>query len=351
MRQLFLTLAVLVAGMAGSSSTAAAEARTLTDDAGRTVTLPGAVSRVFTAGPPAAILLYTLAPEMMLGWPRENRMLEKAYMAEPYASLPATGRLTGRGSSAGPETILALGPDLILDVGSTRATFADLASRVQAQTGIPYILLSGRFEDMAGTYRSLGRILGVEARAEALAAYTDSLMAEIDRRIAALPASARPRVYYGRGPDGLETGLAGSINTEIIERVGAVNVAAGGGSGGLAQVSLEQVLAWNPDVIITTDPHFFQHARTDPRWSGVAAVQAGRVHLAPKLPFGWVDFPPGVNRLIGARWLASILYPDLFPEDIRPIVQDFYKRFYHVELSPEQADQLLSVAEAEEVER
>jgi len=41
------------------------------------------------------------------------------------------------------------------------------------------------------------------------------------------------------------------------------------------------------------------------------------VHLSPKLPFGWVDFPPTVNRLIGLWWLAKILYPDLFPEDLR----------------------------------
>jgi iron complex transport system substrate-binding protein len=136
-------------------------ARDFQDDAGRIMSVPERVERVFTAGPPAAILLYTLAPEMMLGWPRENRSREKEFMAEPYASLPATGRLTGRGGTASPEAVLALKPDLILDVGSTRGTFVDLADRVQTQTGIPYLLLAGHFENAAHTYRTLGKLLGV----------------------------------------------------------------------------------------------------------------------------------------------------------------------------------------------
>jgi hypothetical protein len=68
---------------------------------------------------------------------------------------------------------------------------------------------------------------------------------------------------------------------------------------------------WNPDVIITIDQDFAANVSSDPAWAPVAAVRAHRVHLSPKLPFGWVDFPPAVNRLIGLRWLAKILYPDV----------------------------------------
>jgi iron complex transport system substrate-binding protein len=66
------------------------------------------------------------------------------------------------------------------------------------------------------------------------------------------------------------------------------------------------------------------------------------VHLSPKLPFGWVDFPPSVNRLIGLRWLAKILYPDLFPEDLRTLTRDFYRQFYHVTLADAQIDRVLA---------
>ena len=92
---------------------------------------------------------------------------------------------------------------------------------------------------------------------------------------------------------------------------------AGETQGGLANVSIEQVLVWNPDVIVTIDQEFAATVRNDPSWAAVKAVRDNRVHLSPKMPFGWVDFPPSVNRLIGLWWLAKILYPERFPEDLR----------------------------------
>jgi iron complex transport system substrate-binding protein len=157
-----------------------------------------------------------------------------------------------------------------------------------------------------------------------------------------IPATQRPRVYYGRGPRGLDTGLAGSINTEIIERAGAVNVAAALGRGGLAQVSLEQILAWAPEVIVTIDPNFHASVRGDPLWRGVPAVRDGRVYLAPNAPFGWVDFPPGLNRMLGLRWLCALLYPVQFPEDLRGFTADAYTRLYHQRPSEAQLDSLLA---------
>ena len=98
----------------------------------------------FPAGPPAAILLYTLAPDLLLGWPRANRPEECVYMLPEICARPEIGRVTGRGNTANLEVVLALKPDLILDVGSTNPTFVSLAARVQEQTGIPYALLDGR---------------------------------------------------------------------------------------------------------------------------------------------------------------------------------------------------------------
>jgi iron complex transport system substrate-binding protein len=164
---------------------------------------------------------------------------------------------------------------------------------------------------------------------------------DINRRVAKVPPGRRPRVYYGRGPQGLNTGLAGSISAEFIEQLGAVNVAAELGRGGLVQVSIEQVLRWNPDVVITIDSNFYAAARGHPLWRELPAISAGRIHLAPNVPFGWIDFPPSINRLIGLRWLARILYPETFPEDLRPVVRDFYTRCLHQTPSESQLDQLL----------
>ena len=126
--------------------------------------VPDKVTRVFPAGPPAAILLYTLAPDLLLGWPRANRPEECVYMLPDICAKPEVGRITGRGNTANLETVIALKPDLILDVGSTRETFVSLATRVQEQTGIPYALLDGRFDAIAATYRKLGELTGRQGR-------------------------------------------------------------------------------------------------------------------------------------------------------------------------------------------
>ncbi len=335
-----LTRRSLLAGLSASfAMPRALRAATVTDATGRAIPIPEKVTRVFPAGPPAAIMLYTLAPDLLIGWPRANRPEEREFLLPDIGSRPEVGRITGRGNTANLETVLALKPDLILDVGSTSETFVSLATRVQEQTGIPYALLDGRFVAIANSCRTLGALTGRRAEGEDLADYAHRTITLITERIANIPAGQRPRVYYARGPRGLETGLGGSINVETIELI-ARNAAAER-QGGLATISIEQVLVWNPDVIITIDQDFAARVKSDPVWEGVGAVRAGRVHLSPKLPFGWVDFPPSVNRLIGLWWLAKILYPERFPEDLVMLTRDFYRRFYRVTPSDTQIARVL----------
>jgi iron complex transport system substrate-binding protein len=317
-----------------------ARAANVTDGAGRAVVVPTRVERVFPAGPPAAIVLYTLAPELLLGWPRANSAEEREFLLPDIGGRPEVGRITGRGNTANVEAVLALKPDLILDIGYLSATYSSLADRVQEQTGIPYALLDGRFESSAACYRMLGEMIGRRAEAETLARAAEETLAAVTGRIGRIDATQRPRVYYARGPRGLETGLGGAINVETIELL-ARNVA-GETRGGLANVSIEQVLVWNPDVIITIDRDFAASVGRDPAWAAVAAVRERRVHLSPKLPFGWVDFPPSVNRLIGLWWLGKILYPDLFPEDLHALTREFYRRFYHVSPNDAQIERVLA---------
>jgi iron complex transport system substrate-binding protein len=318
-----------------------AHAATVTDDGGRSVAIPDKIERVFAAGPPASILLYTFAPELLLGWTRRPAPAECAFLGAGACDKAEVGRLTGRGNTTNLEVLLSLKPDLILDVGTINDTYISLANRVQQQTGIPYALLDGRFTAVAATYRKLGELTHRQSQAEAFAKYADETIATIKGRIDKIAQDKRPRVYYARGPRGLETGLGGSINVETIEFLGARNVA-GERKGGMATVSVEQVLAWNPDVIITIEPAFAAAVRTDAVWAPINAVHDGRVYLSPRLPFGWVDFPPSVNRLIGLWWLAKVLYPDQFPEDLRPLTRAFYKQFYHTDLTDAQLDRVLS---------
>src|SRR5262249_35847683 len=163
---------------------------------------------------------------------------EREFLLPDVGSRPEVGRLTGRGNTANLEVVIALKPDLILDVGYVDRTYVSLADRVQQQTGIPYALLDGHFAKTADTYRKLGALTGRADAAEKFARYAQTTMDTMAQRIAAVPAERRPRVYYARGPRGLETALGGAINVETIELLGARNVA-GERRGGLANVSLE----------------------------------------------------------------------------------------------------------------
>ncbi|MEZ5479117.1 MAG: ABC transporter substrate-binding protein [Thiolinea sp.] len=223
-------------------------ARTLTDSAGRVVEIPDQVTRVFAAGAPASVLVYVLKPESLTGWPRALYPEEEAYIAEPYRKLPETGMLTGRGGEANLERVLAIKPDLILDFGSVKDTYVDLANRVQEQTGIPYLLVNGRFEATAEALRLVGEALGVQERGEQLAQDVEATFQRLDQLLDGVPETERPRVYMARGPEGLETGLTGSINTEIIERAGGRNIVdLPGERRGIVQVSPEQVIVADPD--------------------------------------------------------------------------------------------------------
>lgn len=325
----------------------AAAARVITDSAGRQVTVPDRIERVFAAGPPAMVLLYVLAPDKMIGWPRAPHPDEMPYIAPAYRDLPEVGRLTGRGDTVNLEILLQSKPDLIFDFGSVRDTNISLADRVQAQTGIPYVLIDGTFANTPAAVRLLGEVLGVQEQSERIAVYVEGTFAEIDAILAEVPPEERPRVYLARGPSGLETGLQGSINTEIIERVGAVNVASDprGARRGLVQVPIEQVVVWNPDTVITWDRNFYDGVWKDFYWQGVEAVRAGRVYLSPTAPFGWIDRPPSINRIIGLKWLAGLFYPEQVKQDLREVTRSFYDLFYHVDLTDAELDRLLQSAE------
>jgi iron complex transport system substrate-binding protein len=321
---------------------ASAENRVVVDAARRKVSLPDKISRVFVAGPPASVLLYVLAPDMMVGWIRAPSPAEKQFLAAPVRDLPETGRLTGRGDTVSLERLVAAKADLVIDFGSVSETYVSLANRVQEQTGIPYVLIDGTFAATPASVKLAADIIGRPARGAEIAAYAEKTFAAVDGVLARVPADKRPRVYLARGPEGLETGGRGSINTEIIERVGASNVAQGlGGRGNIANASLEQIIAWQPDAIVTLDRSFSENVKGKPGWNQVRAVADDKVYLAPSLPWGWIDAPPSLNRLIGLRWLLKTFYPAESGIDLRADTRAFYELFYGVKLDDAQLDRLL----------
>lgn len=301
--------------------------------------VPARPRRVFAAGPPAGALLAALAPEQMLGWPMKLNPAGRPWLPAAVRDKPLLGRLAGRGSTVSLEALLALRPDVIVDAGTVDASYLSTAQKTHAQTGIPYVLVDGRLADTPAQLRQLGRLLGVQARGEMLAAQAERILALAQASSSGL--QSRPGVYLARGADGLETATQGSINAEFIEAAGGRNVA-DTGSGHVARISFEQLLVWQPDWIVTQEAVFLGRLRSDPLWASLPAVRNGRVLLMPDQPMGWIDAPPGVNRLLGVRCLAACLQHGRLPS--RLLAEEcrrFFALFWGVEPSAQEMLALL----------
>ena len=158
-----------------SSKVFGAETRVVADSAGRRVEVPAKIERIFAAAAPAGVFIYTLAPEKLINWNLPLSTEQRAYMPARYAELPALGRLTGRGNTASVETVLAARPDVILDYGTINPTYVSLADRIQKQTGVPYLLFDGAFDQIAAVFKSAGTALAANERAKQLSRYAESV--------------------------------------------------------------------------------------------------------------------------------------------------------------------------------
>lgn len=336
-------LLLLLAGCGQQEQPLESDTRQITDMAGRTVAVPAEIDAVFSTDPTAAIYLYTIAPDKLLGWNYQLNDVEKSIILEEYHALPNFGM----GDAINYEAVIAAGPEVVLQVSSLNAGAVSQADQLSQSLGIPVVVVSDELTDAPTVYRFLGQLLGAPEQTEALAAYAEDTFQ--DAANMQIPEEKKVRVYYGNKEDSLETAPAGSPHGQIIDMAGAVNVAGRElGSGSRVQISLEQLLAWDPDVIIVNgEPKASlsgsaaaEAILNNPDFSTLSAVQNGAVYGTPNTPFSWIYRPLGPNRIIGIRWLAALLYPDFVDFDVDDEVKEFFRLFYHVELSDEQLEKI-----------
>ena len=320
------------------------QTRVVTDSAGRQVEIPAQIQRVAPSGSTAQMILMPIAYDLLAGLSSSPSTAQMPYFPEEVRYLPTFGQFYGSKANLNMESLIDARPQIIIDLGDAKDTIADDMDRIQKQTGIPTVFIEADLDDMAAAYRMLGDILNRADTAEPLAQFIEKSVAMTQENSAKIPENQRLSVLFGTGSTGLACNAAGSVQADVIDLVGAVNAIIPqevSNRGGGTTVSLEEVYAVEPDVILlsTGGPY---DTLAQGEWAGLQAVQSGKYYEIPGLPYDWMSSPPSVNRVLGIWWLGNLLYPELYDYDMVQVAREYYGLFWHYDLTEEEARQMLS---------
>lgn len=323
------------AGPSGSSPSGSAPAavRVCPDGYGRPVRLPARIGRIATTWEAQNAIV------AMLGFGDRivatTRHVHGMPVFRRFVPGIAQAVIAGDGErGVNLETLYSVHPDILFVAGETdepSAHRAQLEAVGIAVAGFRY----GSLEAIVERTRLTADMLGGEAprRARAYEAHFRHTMARLARRIDRIPAVRRVTVYHAMGSPLASSGRP-SLNQDWMDAAGAINVAERWPVSGQDRmtVSIERLLAADPDVIVVMIPGDAEAIRNDSRWQGMRAVKNGRILVNPRGMFWWCR--ETCEAVLQPLWLASQLYPEMFTDiDIRTETRDFYHRFFGYRLS------------------
>ncbi|WP_215830727.1 ABC transporter substrate-binding protein [Pelorhabdus rhamnosifermentans] len=328
------------------AASALSDTRTIVDQLGRTVTIPKEPKRIVCLEHHTLdIILELQAGDKLVGvidkWPN----LVSPELGDIYPKLkelPMPGDLT----TVNIEALSKLNPDVVLVTHYMDKSVIDKIEKM----GIPVVAISlyqaeyeeasklnPQLKDPDKAYTEgfvtgvtlIGNIVGKEAKAAELIDYTLKNRELVSTRLAGRSKDAKRVTAYMANPD-MYTYGTGKYMGVMMERAGTHNVAET--INGYSQVTLEQVMQWNPEIIFVQSRYakLANEIRTSPAWQNIAAVKNGKVLVAPEYTKPW-GHPCPESMALGELWLAKTFYPQLFADiDMKQKVNEFYTEFYGV---------------------
>jgi iron complex transport system substrate-binding protein len=298
-----MVLAFLLSLLPGCGSPsrmdASVEKVQFTDSAGRTVEVPQNITRIAASGSLAQIVLLALAPDQLVGVANQWSAGAEQFILPRYRDLPVLGQFYGSGD-LNLEEIAKASPQVIIDVGEAKSTIVADMDNISKQVNIPAVHITADMKMVPAAYRTLGRLLGREDRAEALAQYCEEVYGETLEVLQKVGEGGKVKLLYCMADDGLNVIARGSYHAEVIDwlsdNLAVVDSPTAKGTGNA--VDMEQLLNWNPDVIIFAPDSMYKYAAGDPAWRNLKAISSGRYYEVPKYPYNWMGFPPSVNRYL-----------------------------------------------------
>ncbi len=319
--------------------------RVIVDMNGRQVKVPDPTTRVALFGGPTGQVAYVLgARSQLCAVTGSLRGSELINMFDPaIRNLPAPRSTSGH---VNVEELLVAEPQLVI-AGNLDGSI------VEKKTDIPVAYtestMAHGYDLLKREIRFYGHVFQKEARAERYIAYLEKTIGDLKDRTKNIPKARRKMVFNGYGPAHLVTLGGDTFMHERVDIAGCVDAAAGistsgakeGLHSGLAEMSMERVLGWNPDVLII-DSGEPADVYKDPRWTSIKAIQTKSVFKQPVGAFIW-DRPTAEAAILYPLWLAKMAYPERFKDlDLMKEVKRFYREIMGFELSSAQAGKILA---------
>ena len=322
-----------------------AQGKEITDMFGRKYSIAEKPVKIYSPSPPLSHLLYVIDPSMLAGLTSPVREHEKPYLKKGVLSLPVLGGWYGQGNTPNIEMVLKINPELIILARFDTAFHSRTNEELVRTLPIPVMSVNlSTLSDYPDAISYLGQLLGREDRSRKLAASAKKTISDMESFRAGIGQGQTVSVYYAQGVDGLRTECDSSMHAQLIPLAGGRNVhsCVARSSYGMEKISMEQLLLYDPEVILVFEESFYRSVFRDPRWQRLRAVKNKRVHLIPKEPFNWFYRPPSFMGLLGVKWVAHCLYPQLCPFDMVKETGLFFKLFFDVDLTLEETKNILS---------
>ena len=336
-----LVIALMLAAALSLTACAQDTTRIFTDSAGREVTVPRQITRIAVTGQLGQIVVFAIAPDMLVGIPGAWLPEAREFLDEKYYNLPVMGQLYGGKGELNLEELLKAAPQVVIDIGQPKESIAEDMDALTGQTGIPFVHISAYIDSMGETYAMLGDLLGMEEEAKVLADACErmySCAVELSQSV------EKANVLYVTGADGLHVLARGAYHSSVIDmmanNVAVVENISSRGTGN--EVDMEQILGWNPDVIIFSEDSIYDTVADDPVWQCVGAIASNTYYRVPFGPYNWIGQPPAVHRLLGMLWMGKLLYPEAAVYDLYEETAQYYRLFYHCDLTRAQYDALVA---------
>lgn len=299
---------------------------------GHDVVLPERISRIVTLGAVPVLngFLFAFGAQKAIvnGLPRNLNWKYQTVFAPDLAGKP----VVQGGDGVAVEEVIALQPDLIL-------TFDEKTSATLSKLNLPVVKLSWSApEDVKNLMVVLGQALNQPAVAEEYASYFDATIANVAATLAKAEAAERPRVLYVNYRTLTQPHR---IAEWWIRQAGGRSVTDDGRAQEGVTFSLEQIIAWDPQIIIVSGQSEIAQILAEPKLQNVKAVREQKIYAAPVGSHLWANRT--IEQPLTVLWAASLFHPDLFSlVALRQEMARFYDHFFHVRLTPDQIDEILA---------